>query len=282
MKLVSTCIITRNEEEFLEPCLQSIWDISDEILIIDNNSTDKTLDIIYSFPQKKIILEKGIWNGKSPKERKRVISERRNRCLELAKGSWILVVDSDEIYKKNELVWLLDVAENTPGCMSIRYWSIQFWKDYDHIIVGPHWDDTQERFYRNVPGLNYNQFYFSVSEGKELLAKKYGKDFLNKIYWDKEKKIQIYHYGMVKSPEKIRKKIYGYMIMDNPAVNEENVEEFVSRHPYFSNNFDQPRHGPNGLWVAGSDTEKDREKVILFNGTHPETMLETVQRKRLV
>ena len=48
-KSLSTCIITNNNSDTLSLCLQSINAISDEIIIIDNGSTDNTKDIAKQF-----------------------------------------------------------------------------------------------------------------------------------------------------------------------------------------------------------------------------------------
>jgi rhamnosyltransferase len=50
---LSVIIRTKNEEQFIGACLQSILDnlFKPEIIIIDNNSTDKTLEIIRYFIQ---------------------------------------------------------------------------------------------------------------------------------------------------------------------------------------------------------------------------------------
>ena len=39
---LSVCIITKNEERFIDSCLKSVQNIADEIIIVDAFSTDKT------------------------------------------------------------------------------------------------------------------------------------------------------------------------------------------------------------------------------------------------
>ena len=45
-------MITKNEEKFLEQCLNSVKDIADEIIIVDTGSKDKTSAVIKSFAEK--------------------------------------------------------------------------------------------------------------------------------------------------------------------------------------------------------------------------------------
>ena len=193
----------------------------------------------------------------------------------MATGRWLIFVDPDEVYCNKDLQWLLDTIEKTDK-VHVRYKSLNFWKGPDFIISGPHWDDTQERSICNMAGLKYTQYAFSVSINGEILAKKYGKKYEDGIYWANDEECKIFHYGMCTHPDKIRKKLRNYMLSDNPAVTSDNVESFVNRHPYFSGQFAQPRHGSKGLWVAGVDPGQ-REQVLPWKGTHPETMGKRVE-----
>ncbi len=84
-KKLSVIIITRNEEEMIEDCLKSIGNWADEILVIDDASTDKTLDIAKRY---------GVRIDSLPK--KTVFSQLRNEGLKEAIGDWIFYLDADE------------------------------------------------------------------------------------------------------------------------------------------------------------------------------------------
>jgi glycosyltransferase involved in cell wall biosynthesis len=83
--LLSICIITRNEEQFIAGCLQSVLPIADEIIVVDSFSTDSTHSICLkhgvSFYSRK-------WTND--------YSAARNYAIEKAKGKWILFLDADE------------------------------------------------------------------------------------------------------------------------------------------------------------------------------------------
>jgi hypothetical protein len=82
---LSVIILTRNEEEIIKDCLESVkW--ADEIVIVDNDSTDKTLEIVKKFGVKNIVRSK---SGNS-------FSDHRNIGAKVAKGEWLLYVDADE------------------------------------------------------------------------------------------------------------------------------------------------------------------------------------------
>ena len=80
---LSAVIIARNEEEKIKDCLESIkW--ADEIILVDNGSTDKTKDIAAGYKAKIINFKNGSY------------SDLRNKGLSEARGEWILYIDADE------------------------------------------------------------------------------------------------------------------------------------------------------------------------------------------
>ncbi len=81
---LSTVIITLNEEANIDKCIRSIHDISDEIIVIDSFSTDRTREICEGFNvqfyQKKFV----------------DYSDQKNYGIHLAKCKYILSIDADE------------------------------------------------------------------------------------------------------------------------------------------------------------------------------------------
>ena len=84
-KLLSVCMIVKNEEEVLERCLQSIHGIADEIIIVDTGSTDNTKQIATKYTDKFYEIK---WEND--------FSKARNYAASKASGEWILVIDADE------------------------------------------------------------------------------------------------------------------------------------------------------------------------------------------
>ena len=61
MNKISIIVRTKNEERWISHCLKSIYDQnypSFEVILVDNESTDNTLEIAKRFPIKKIISHK--------------------------------------------------------------------------------------------------------------------------------------------------------------------------------------------------------------------------------
>ncbi|RTL59639.1 MAG: glycosyltransferase family 2 protein [Sphingobacteriales bacterium] len=84
MKPLSVVIICRNEEKIIGTTIESVKDITDDIVCVDNGSTDNTLSVIKQFGAR---LEETIWEG---------FGKTRNKALAFAKYDWILMLDADE------------------------------------------------------------------------------------------------------------------------------------------------------------------------------------------
>lgn len=85
--MISVVILTKNEEHNIIDCLESVA-FADEILIIDDYSTDKTIDVIRHLKNPKISIFERKLNGD--------FSTQRNFGLEKAKRDWVLFLDADE------------------------------------------------------------------------------------------------------------------------------------------------------------------------------------------
>lgn len=83
--MISAVVLTKNNQESIGRTLKSLlW--CDEIIIIDDNSSDETLEKIKN---KKIKVYQKSLNSD--------FASQRNFGLEKAKGDWVLFIDSDEV-----------------------------------------------------------------------------------------------------------------------------------------------------------------------------------------
>ena len=85
MPTLSVILITRNEEANLEACLASLEGIAQQIVVVDTNSADRTLEIAQNHGA--LISQPSDWPGFGPQ---------KNRALALATGDWVLSLDADE------------------------------------------------------------------------------------------------------------------------------------------------------------------------------------------
>lgn len=80
---LSVIILTRNEEKNIKDCIQSV-SFADEILVIDDGSTDKTVEIAQKMGAK--VYNRHLDN----------FAAQRNFGMSKAKGEWIFFIDADE------------------------------------------------------------------------------------------------------------------------------------------------------------------------------------------
>jgi len=85
--IISLCIPTYNEEQFIHYPLDSAYDLADEVIIIDGESIDKTVEIARSYGKKvKVFI---VDNPKN-------FLINKQRAIEKTSGEWILQLDADE------------------------------------------------------------------------------------------------------------------------------------------------------------------------------------------
>ena len=84
MPRLSLIVITRNEEAAIGRCLRSA-SFADETVVVDNQSSDKTVEIALSLGAK--VIRAADWPGFGPQ---------KNRALDAATGDWVLSLDADE------------------------------------------------------------------------------------------------------------------------------------------------------------------------------------------
>jgi glycosyltransferase involved in cell wall biosynthesis len=84
MNKLTVVVLTKNEEGRIAKCLDSVkW--ADEIIVVDDESTDKTLEIVRRYTDK-IFIKKMDIEGKH-----------RNWAYAQARNLWVLSLDADEI-----------------------------------------------------------------------------------------------------------------------------------------------------------------------------------------
>lgn len=84
MQQFSVVIICRNEEEEIGRCLESLQGLTDDIVVLDNGSTDNTKNIVLG------------WGARLVEEQWEGFGKTKNKATSLAKFNWILNLDADE------------------------------------------------------------------------------------------------------------------------------------------------------------------------------------------
>ncbi len=147
-------IRVKNGERFADECLRDLSEYVDEIVVLDDGSTDRTIEICRSFPKvtnvvqwKKDFFHEGI---------------DRNVVLALAKNTnpdWILLPDIDEVFVqrfKTDVWQLMDREDVGMYAFLFRH----FWRSRTHFRIDGKWGRESREFpiprlVRNTPSLFY-------------------------------------------------------------------------------------------------------------------------------
>ncbi|MBN1480228.1 glycosyltransferase family 2 protein [candidate division KSB1 bacterium] len=84
MPKISACIISFNEEKKIEDCLKSVRPVVDEIIVIDSNSSDKTVEIAKKYTER-VYLQDFLGHV-----------EQKNLAVSRSTNEWVLALDCDE------------------------------------------------------------------------------------------------------------------------------------------------------------------------------------------
>ena len=132
---LSVVIIARNEEKKIKECLESVkW--ADEIILVDNGSSDKTKDIAESFNAEIIDYKNGSY------------SDLRNEGLRKSRGKWILYVDADERVDESlrkEIITEIRKSKNKYNSFAIPRRNTVLGRVMKH---GGWWPDYVKRLFR--------------------------------------------------------------------------------------------------------------------------------------
>jgi len=104
MNTISICIITHNEEENIESCLESAkW--ADEIVVVDGESTDNTVKICKKYTDKVYI-----------KENVKNLNVNKSYSFKKVKNEWILYLDADERISLELKEEIISTIKDNPTC----------------------------------------------------------------------------------------------------------------------------------------------------------------------
>ena len=139
MKIDFTMIVF-NGDYVLKQNLEGIYPFANKIIITEGpvkyyrnkgftQSTDKTVEIIKNFPdpEQKIILIQGQWK------------EKDDMCKAQEKhfsGDYVWHVDSDELYKQEDMTKVIDYLKIHPNCYSMAFRLYSFYGGFERYISG--------------------------------------------------------------------------------------------------------------------------------------------------
>lgn len=137
---ISVVVSAYNEEEALGRCLSSVSGLADEIIVVDNQSQDRTVEVAKKFTDH-VYSQKNIL----------MLNTNKNYGFGKATGDWILNLDADEEIPKDTAREILSVIKSDPK-------ENGFWIKRKNIIFGKWithglwWPDKQIRLFRRNKG----------------------------------------------------------------------------------------------------------------------------------
>ncbi len=264
----------------LKECLEQVYPFASQILISEGpvsywrrqgrvTSLDDTNKILSEFPdpENKITVIHGQFNEKD--DQCRAYMEHINEDID-----YIWNLDSDEIYKTNDLIKIIDFLEkNNPTSVGIQ--SCSFYGGFNHYLTGFELNtDNFLRIFKYVKGSNWLthrpptiQYPSNLNVVKKHIDSKTLYDLLG---------VQMYHYSYV-FPNQVFKKVNYY----KDSVSKQNCIDDYFNQIYLP-------------WVSGNNDDKSLiEKKYLgvhefkpfvrgecftstFNGEHPESIIKNL------
>lgn len=136
--MISVCMIVKNEGALLEECILSVLKIAEEIIIIDNGSSDNTIQIAQKYGCKVIHSIKSL-------------DLARGAYMQAARMPWILTIDADERMQEVDKEFLYNTLAATPEDV----WAYRI-RGIQYIGYGKWAEIDQIRLFRNNGLVEYN------------------------------------------------------------------------------------------------------------------------------
>ncbi|PEP84911.1 tetratricopeptide repeat-containing glycosyltransferase family 2 protein [Bacillus pseudomycoides] len=203
---ISFCTIMKNEEEYIEKCLESIKNIVTEIIIVDTGSTDKSIEIAKRYGAKIIYYDNKNIN----------FSQARNLALNIATGDWILTLDADEMFYKKDVYKILELVKTHE---KIAY----YFPRYEYLKNGGWFLKKALKLFKNSPNVQYRRTIgeniidsleecsYKFCEVDEIYIHHYGKRKKTTQLYNKKNLYSELTKGFLKENPVTYPKMYGFL-----------------------------------------------------------------------
>lgn len=107
---LSVALAVKNEEENIARCLDSVKNLADEIVVVDEYSTDNTVKVLKKYKKVKIIKNRHENN----------FHESKMKAINNCHGEWVLQLDADEVVSKELASEILSVSKMSNKALAKR------------------------------------------------------------------------------------------------------------------------------------------------------------------
>lgn len=192
MKSITGYIRLANEENTILACLESIKDVFDEILIIYSDITDSSLELIHSYTNQKINIERYPYSVIPPHsieyktnkyDFKNSLASYYNFGLQFIRTDLVMKIDADQIYFLDEMMNLVSYLKNCKNdkpTIGIRGHNCVVSNNHLYKYLDQPYNGGADHFCVLTKDANFEQKTYW-----EILSLPYKKTFTipNKQYW---------------------------------------------------------------------------------------------------
>jgi len=211
MPTVSASYMVKNEAEYLPFSIRSIYDAVDEIIVVDNGSTDNSDKIARQFDKVKLYYSDA---GD--------FSTLRNLTIDRSGGDWILVMCADEVFY-DDINAVLPGLLKDPDADAYTCWYYHLMRSFYYMQNRTDQDPKYHRIFlfRKMPGARYvrpvHQYLTGI--GPNI----------------KESNLHYVHYGYVKQLHQIheRWKLYARLEGTPGAYDQLDPEHLLDDRPLY-------------------------------------------------
>lgn len=155
---ITVTMITKNASAFLIESLSALESF-DEVIVLDNGSSDNTIELAQKFAN--VVVYESEFIGFGPL---------KNLALSYASHNWILSVDSDEILSASLVREIADLKLDKNKVYSIL--RDNYYKERHMLCCGWQGDFVMRLFNKNSVKFNNNQVHESLELSKDITVEK--------------------------------------------------------------------------------------------------------------
>jgi hypothetical protein len=197
--------IVRNAIKFGYPVVESIQlilPLCDKIVVAVGKSEDDTLAIVKSIDPEKIVILETVWDD-SLRQGGKVLAVETNKAFDDAIASafdWCIYFQADEVLHENDYPKIMEAMrlykdESKVEGLLFKY--LHFWGTFDYLGVSRNWYRNEIHIIRNNKNIrSYKDAQGFRCNGKKLKVKTVD--------------ATVYHYGYVRPPDIIKRKISSF------------------------------------------------------------------------
>jgi len=190
MKLVAMMLVKNEENRYLREVLRDLLKYVDEIVVLNDGSTDNTLTICNSF--KRVFTQTlgiSIW-----KQNEKLLRETLYEMVIERNVDWVLAIDSDEIFEDRFKQEIREMMKQSLDWYSFNWYN--FWTPDSYHRISPSSMKSLRRLFRYLP----NELPNFIS------AYHHCGSVPNWVYWNsngKETDIRVKHLGFIRKEDRL-------------------------------------------------------------------------------